>query len=70
MQRAYKVEIKPTRKQIQKINQSIGVCRWLYNEYLATNNKLLDISKNMEGVQIAKSLQGGNKTNIKADTKN
>ena len=40
MQRAYKVEIKPTKKQIQKINQSIGVCRWLYNEYLATNNKL------------------------------
>ena len=39
-QRAYKVEIKPTKKQIQKINQSIGVCRWLYNEYLATNNKL------------------------------
>ena len=40
MQRAYKVEIKPTKKQIQKINQSIGVCKWLYNEYLATNNKL------------------------------
>ena len=40
LQRAYKVEIKPTLKQIQKINQSIGVCRWLYNEYLATNNQL------------------------------
>ena len=40
MQRAYKVEIKPTLKQIQKINQSIGVCRWLYNEYLAKNNEL------------------------------
>ena len=38
--KAYKVEIKPTLKQIQKINQSIGVCRWLYNEYLATNNQL------------------------------
>ena len=38
--KAYKVEIRPTQKQIQKINQSIGVCRWLYNEYLATNNKL------------------------------
>ena len=34
------MEIKPTLKQIQKINQSIDVCRWLYNEYLATNNKL------------------------------
>ena len=40
MLKAYKVEIKPTQKQIQKINQSIGVCRWLYNEYLSMNNKL------------------------------
>ena len=40
MQRAYKVEIKPTLKQIQKINQSIGVCRWLYNEYISVNNQL------------------------------
>ena len=38
--KAYKVEIKPTQKQINKINQSIGVCRWLYNEYLTTNNQL------------------------------
>ena len=40
LQRAYKVEIKPTLKQIQKINQSISICRWIYNEYLATNNQL------------------------------
>ena len=37
---AYKTEIKPTQVQIQKINQSIGICRWLYNEYLAINNQL------------------------------
>ena len=37
---AYKVEIKPTLQQIQKINQNIGVCRWLYNKYLVTNNQL------------------------------
>ena len=37
---AYKVEIKPTLQQIQKINQNIGVCRWLYNKYLAINNQL------------------------------
>ena len=30
---------------------------------LDSYNKLLDISKNMEGVKIVKSLQGGNKTN-------
>lgn len=40
MQRAYKVELKPTTQQIQKINQSIGVCRWLYNSYLAKNQSL------------------------------
>ena len=40
MLKAYKVEIKPTHKQIQKINQGIGICRWLYNEYLSINNKL------------------------------
>lgn len=40
MLKAYKVEIKPTIKQIQKIEQSIGVCRWLYNEYLSVNNQL------------------------------
>ena len=34
------MEIKPTLKQIQKINQSISICRWIYNEYLATNNQL------------------------------
>ena len=40
LQRAYKVEIKPTKKQIQKINQSISICRWLYNEYISVNNQL------------------------------
>ena len=40
LKKAYKVEIKPTLRQIQKINQSIDVCRWLYNEYLAINNQL------------------------------
>ena len=40
LQRAYKVEIKPTLSQIQKINQSIGICRWLYNEYISVNNQL------------------------------
>ena len=42
MKRAYKVEIKPTQKQIQKINQSIGICRWLYNSYLAKNKELYE----------------------------
>lgn len=40
MHRAYKVELKPTKQQIQKINQSLGVCRWLYNTYIAKNQSL------------------------------
>ncbi|MGV8149598.1 MAG: RNA-guided endonuclease InsQ/TnpB family protein, partial [Alkaliphilus sp.] len=40
MLRAYKTEIHPTQKQKNKINQSIGICRWLYNQYLAKNQEL------------------------------
>ena len=45
MKRAYKTEIKPTQKQIQKINQSIGICRWLYNSYIAKNKELYELYK-------------------------
>ena len=34
------MELKPTQQQMQKINQSLGVCRWLYNAYLAKNQSL------------------------------
>lgn len=40
MLKAYKTEIKPTQQQIQKINQSIGICRFLYNSYIAKNQSL------------------------------
>lgn len=40
LKKAYKVELKPTKEQIQKINQSLGVCRWIYNAYLAKNQVL------------------------------
>ncbi len=40
MLKAYKTEINPTIKQKNKINQSIGVCRWLYNSYIAKNREL------------------------------
>ncbi len=40
MLKAYKTEIKPTKKQQEKIKQSIGVCRWLYNEYIGKNRLL------------------------------
>lgn len=39
--RAFKVEIHPTSEQGRKIVQSIGVCRFLYNRYVAKNMLLL-----------------------------
>nr|WP_291582661.1 transposase [Clostridium sp. UBA6640] len=38
--RAYKAEIKPTLEQKMKIDQSIGICRYLYNFYLGKNKEL------------------------------
>ncbi len=35
----YKTEINPTKEQIQKINQTIGTCRYIYNFYLATQKE-------------------------------
>lgn len=39
MLRAYKTEINLTPEQARKVRQNIGVCRWLYNEFIATNIK-------------------------------
>ena len=44
--KAYKTEINPTKEQAQKINQSIGICRWLYNNYLVKNQELYEKFKN------------------------
>ena len=40
MLKAFKTEIKPTNQQKIKIEQSIGVCRYLYNSYVAKNIEL------------------------------
>lgn len=48
MLKAYRVEINPTEQQKQKINQSIGICRWLYNQYLWKNKQLYAQFKNGE----------------------
>ena len=37
MLRAYKTEILPTSEQALKIRKTIGICRYLYNLYLASN---------------------------------
>lgn len=36
---SYKTEINPTQEQIQKINKTIGTCRYIYNFYLATQKE-------------------------------
>lgn len=36
---SYKTEINPTQTQVQKINQTIGTCRYIYNFYLATQKE-------------------------------
>ena len=38
--KSYKTEINPTSEQIQKINKTIGTCRFIYNFYLAHNKEL------------------------------
>lgn len=40
LRKSYKTEINPTQKQMQKINRTIGTCRFIYNFYLAHNKEL------------------------------
>ena len=52
MLKSFKTEINPTLEQIQKINKTIGTCRFIYNFYLAHNKELCD---NEEKFMTAKS---------------
>ncbi len=45
MLKAYKIEIKPTEEQKQKINQTIGVCKYIYNFYLSKNKEVYEQTK-------------------------
>lgn len=45
MLRSYKTEINPTLEQIQKINQFIGTCRFVYNFYLSHNKEVYEKEK-------------------------
>ena len=40
MLKAFKTEIAPTKEQKEKIVRSIGIARFLYNQYIAYNKKL------------------------------
>ncbi|HFK1448882.1 TPA: RNA-guided endonuclease InsQ/TnpB family protein [Bacillus pacificus] len=42
MKKAYLIEIHPTKEQITRINQTIGVCRYVYNLYISKNKELYE----------------------------
>lgn len=58
--RAYKTEIKPTEEQIEKIRQTQGVCRFVYNLFIATNQERYKHGlKYMSGYDFSKYLNNG-----------
>lgn len=57
MKKAYKIEIKPTKEQIVKIHQTIGVSRFIYNFYIAHNKEVYEKDKNfVSGMSFSKWL--------------
>lgn len=55
--KSYKTEINPTSEQKQIINCTIGVCRYVYNFYLAHNKKVYETEKRfMSGMDFSKWL--------------
>ena len=57
MLKSYKTEINPSPEQIQKINQTIGTCRYIYNFYLAHNKEVYEKEKKfVSGIDFSKWL--------------
>ena len=57
MLKSYKTEISPTSKQKQIINRTIGVCRYVYNFYLAHNREIYKTEKRfVSGMDFSKWL--------------
>lgn len=57
MLKSYKTEINPTFKQKQIINRTIGVCRYVYNFYLAHNRELYETEESfISGMDFSKWL--------------
>ena len=55
--KSYKTEINPTFKQKQTINRTIGVCRFIYNFYLAHNIEIYESEKRfVSGIDFSKWL--------------
>lgn len=54
---SYKTEIKPTEEQKKIINQTIGVCRFVYNFYLSHNKEVYEKEKRfVSGIDFSKWL--------------
>nr|WP_041701780.1 RNA-guided endonuclease TnpB family protein [Gottschalkia acidurici] len=57
MKRAYKIEIKPTGEQKIKVHQTIGICRFIYNFYIAHNKEVYEKEKRfVSGMDFSKWL--------------
>lgn len=57
MLKSYKTEINPTFKQKQIINRTIGVCRYVYNFYLAHNREIYETEESfISGMDFSKWL--------------
>jgi putative transposase len=57
LKKAYKIEIKPTKAQILKIHQTIGVSRFIYNFYIAHNKEVYEKEKKfVSGMDFSKWL--------------
>lgn len=55
--KSYKTEINPTPQQKQIINRTIGVCRYVYNFYLARNQEIYNTNKRfVSGMDFSKWL--------------
>lgn len=55
--KSYKTEINPTMEQIEKINKTIGTCRFVYNFYLAHNKEIYEKEKKfVSGMEFSKWL--------------
>lgn len=62
--KSYKTEINPTFKQKQIINRTIGVCRYVYNFYLAYNKETYETEKRfVSGMEFSKWLNNEFVTN-------
>ena len=57
MLKSYKTEINPSPDQMQKINQTIGTCRYVYNLYLVHNREVYEKEKKfVSGIDFSKWL--------------